>query len=646
MNFKVFPATIIDGKKIPLIKGWQENASNDPAIISQWQQQFGDRLTLWGIPTGSVNNLFAIDIDVKGDVDGNKSLQDLGIAPEHTAWQRTSTGGLHLIYQYTQEMGNTVDKKLGIDSRGEGGWIAHYGIKDLDKIKPIPEWVEKVVKRKVNVTEPDAIGMRLDPEINEPKYLQTIATLANAGAGERNHTLNTCAYIIGQLVQGGAIDYQRAYHDLTQTALTIGLDPKEIQATVISGLRGAARNPITHPFGNTPPQLASTDTPVNFTIPQAPEPEPRWTPKFATVTQLKDYTKLKRPQLFKDWQPRDIILTSAIGGVGKTTLALLQAVCLATNQKFLNFEPAETGLTLFIAGEDSEDKLYAMLGRICKALGYFEQGMEHFLERVRTNVVIKRAEMTLVVQNPKTKIYEPNQEALDKIYQAVDDLKPKQIVIDPIAMFWGSESGGNDMAMALAKACQRILVYSDASVELISHIGKDSFNKRDVSQFSGRGGTALPNHSRVVRTMLRVTDEEYHQMTGKRLTEGQSAIEVHVSKFSDGSPLLGNSFIIVRDGFKFYFEEVVNKLKSPTTKKLSKSDSEEVVDIIYNYVKNSPESMIITDEAILSMLHIQGVTGARAKAHLTQAVVTGMLVKVPHPDPNFDDEIYKIRNFS
>ena len=55
MNFKVFPATVIDDKKIPLIKGWQENASNDPNVIHQWQQQFGDRITMWGIPTGKIN---------------------------------------------------------------------------------------------------------------------------------------------------------------------------------------------------------------------------------------------------------------------------------------------------------------------------------------------------------------------------------------------------------------------------------------------------------------------------------------------------------------------------------------------------------------------------------------------------------------
>ena len=310
MDFKVFPATVIDDKKIPLIKGWQENASNDPSVIYQWQQQFGDRITMWGIPTGKINGIYAVDIDVKGNVDGNKSLQDLGISPEHTAWQRTNTGGLHLIYQYTQELGNTVDRAIGIDTRGEGGWIAYYGIKNLELLKPIPEWIDKIVKRKVQLTEPVEYNLKLDPSIMEPQYQSVLVKLSNAGEGERNHTLNTCAYMIGQMVQGGGVDYQRAYTDLTHTALSIGLDPQEIQATVLSGHKGGVRNPITHPFGNTPPQLLSTDRPV-FEAPQAPETEARWTPTFATMDELQDYRSLKRPQLFKDWQPRDIILKSA-----------------------------------------------------------------------------------------------------------------------------------------------------------------------------------------------------------------------------------------------------------------------------------------------------------------------------------------------
>jgi len=66
MNLKIFPAFINrEGQKIPLIKGWYENASNDPVQIKKWQDEHRERIQLWGVPCGEVNGIVALDIDVK-----------------------------------------------------------------------------------------------------------------------------------------------------------------------------------------------------------------------------------------------------------------------------------------------------------------------------------------------------------------------------------------------------------------------------------------------------------------------------------------------------------------------------------------------------------------------------------------------------
>ena len=64
MRFKVFPATIINGTKIPLIKGWRDAATSDPAQIKLWQELFRDRLKMFGIPCGTINGIMVLDIDV------------------------------------------------------------------------------------------------------------------------------------------------------------------------------------------------------------------------------------------------------------------------------------------------------------------------------------------------------------------------------------------------------------------------------------------------------------------------------------------------------------------------------------------------------------------------------------------------------
>ena len=60
---------------------------------------------------------------------------------------------------------------------------------------------------------------------------------------------------------------------------------------------------------------------------------------------------------------------------------------------------------------------------------------------------------------------------------------------------------------------------------------------------------ALANHSRVIRTLLKLNNEEYREIMHEDIPEGQTAIQCVVSKFSDGSPILDKPFVIIRDGF-------------------------------------------------------------------------------------------------
>ena len=632
MNLKIFPATITsDNKKIPLIEGWQEKATNDPNQIRQWQEFFGARLNLWGAPTGIINDIFVLDIDNKPDgVNGFESLRNLGINElPNTAWQSTPSNGLHLIFKNNPSLslGNTVNKELGLDTRCNGGWIGLYGIKNTENFIPIPQWIDLVIKKQNKKEKQNAntdAVVKLDPSISIDAFNNSISAIKNAGQGERNHTLNTHSYVVGKLVAGGALSREYAYEELKKAAVHIGLDPREAHATIMSGLGSGTQNPMTHPFANAPA------APAIF-IPEVkvPEPRPRWTPKFGTYAMLTDWTKLKKPQLFEHWSTEDITLTSAVGGVGKTTLKLFESVCLALGQPFLGFKNVTRGRTLFIIGEDSEDKLYATLGKMCKDLGLFEPTREEELRTVLNNVVFKRAnDICLVMQDPRTRTFVPNLESLEKIKEAIDDLQPKQIIFDPIAMFWGSESGGNDMAMALSKAMQELQIYSNASVDMITHIGKDSYTRKDLSQFSGRGGTALANHSRVVRTLLKLNETEYKEETGLDLKEGETAILCNVSKFSDGSPILDKPFVILRTGYLFERIECIEKGDAEKSNDVTREK-----DLIYQWLKaNSTDNRPVTQKDLVDVMVLSGIKKTVTKSVVTILKLDRLIEEVPHVD--------------
>lgn len=627
MNFKIFPCgKAATGEKFPLINGWATKASSDPLQIKTWQDQYRDRIAGWGLPTGSINNLWVLDIDVKGEKNGFEYLNRKGIQLPTTMYQRTPSGGAHLFFKNNPSLNlrNTVNKDLGIDSRGEGGFVWIYNISNDPPID-IPNWALEIVQKPVNHIDPNQTNTySIEPTIALERFNTSINAIRNAGQGERNNILNTHSYIIGQLVSANAVPAQYAWDEVTKAALSIGLTPHEIQATTQSGFKGGASHPLTHPFGDTPP------VPVIPIIPDMPmvEEQIRWTPTFATREELMDWTKLKKPQLFKDWSTEDIHLTSAIGGVGKTTLKLYEAVCLALGQPFLGFECIQPGRTLFVIGEDSEPKLKAMLGRICQQLGILELGQEHRLNAVLNNVVIKLAdELPLVTFNRGTNTYVTNQDSVAKIKQAIEDLNPKQIIFDPIGMFSGPESGGNDAAVALSKTMNLLQRISGASIDMISHIGKDSATKKDVGQFSARGATALANHSRVIRTLLKLNSDEYVETMGEVLPDGQTAIQCFVSKFSDGSPLLDNPFMIIRDGYTFYRKQIPQS----TGQGNFKTEKDRVM----NFVRaNSSESKPVTEKHVCDHFHLQNpkINKSTCKAVISMLQLEGALIIEEHLD--------------
>eukprot|EP01047_Picozoa_sp_COSAG01_P031215 COSAG01_NODE_2206_length_8170_cov_70.537108_2_plen_945_part_00 len=107
----------------------------------------------YGIPTGIVNNIFVLDLDFyKLDVDGllaNPFIQLYGEQPEFDTFTVASpSGGLHYYFTYDEDIKQTSNAKLEIDTRCDGGYIVGPGskidgneykiINDTD-INPLPD---------------------------------------------------------------------------------------------------------------------------------------------------------------------------------------------------------------------------------------------------------------------------------------------------------------------------------------------------------------------------------------------------------------------------------------------------------------------------------------------------------------------------
>lgn len=564
--FKVFPCGI---DKRPLINDWQREATTDINKINEWREMFRDRLTHWGIPTGQTNGVLALDIDVKDD--GFTTLTNLQLMCPTTRSQRTRSGGMHLLYQYPSDgkrYGNRVKFKPGLDIRGEGGYICEYAL-DKTEIRSAPDWLlkEALSIDTLNLERASASNSVAASILNE-----SLHKIRNAAQGERNNTLNIEAFKVAQLVSTNSLDKDVAITLLTSAGLDIGLTPHEVQATVHSALKGGETKPLSSPFGEPKPVID---------IPVIPMPE-KWTPKCLSFTDLTSTQHLRRPQLFKDWSTEDIHLTTADGGTGKTTLKLYEAVCLALGERFLGFDNIKPGKTLFITGEDSREKLGAILGKMLDEMGYLNDTNK--VNTILNSIIIKKDSDLCLIQKDKFGFLTPNSVALETILESVREIKPKMIVFDPIASFWGSEAALNDMAKAVSKVMSRIAHEANACVEMINHMGKVSSTNKDMSQFAGRGGTGLPSHARVSRVMREVASDEYAELTGRVLDDKEKAIMVNVAKFSDGSPLYNKPFLVIRKGYLFRREDI------PTL--TDRQDDKESRDMerVFNFIKDAFQS--------------------------------------------------------
>lgn len=574
MNYKIFPLTLThDGRKVPVKEiAWQTECTNNPETIQHWSQIFAHKLKLWGVPTGPKNNLLVLDVDVKSN--GFESLKKYNIPL--TTTQRTMSGGIHYVFRYPNDgrsYGNRVGFDMGLDIRGDGGYIAYYGF-DNTPIADAPDWLlnEALKQEKEPVNLEDMIVV--DSSIAKAILEEACDNIRNAPEGEANNTMNVEAYRVGQLLPSGSLNRDEAYDALFKAAKDRGKPDYEAKATIESGFKGGKEVPLTSPFGNVAPELTIK--------PMEDEVEERWTPSFFTIRDLKNISSLKRPQIFKDWSTLDITITTADGGTGKTTLKLYEAICLALGEPFLGFENKYgEGRTLFITGEDRKQKLGAMLGAMLKQMGVLDDPVK--VRKVLNNIIVKK-ESELCMIEKRGGFITRNAKALEKVMQAVEDLRPAMIVFDPIASFWGSESMLNDMSINVAKFMGDLVEASNACVEAINHMGKDSSKTKDMSQFAGRGGTGLPSHSRVSRVLRPVFEEEFEELTGYELDDDKGAIMCNVNKFSDGSDLYNKPFLIVRNGYLFERVTLIEQKQKEEVEKVS--DTERIM----SFIKSERES--------------------------------------------------------
>ena len=269
----IFP--LEPGGKKPLTAHGFMDAEGDPAQVKLWWEKWPDANIGWAVHGGFV----VVDLD---GLEGKNTIRQRVLTGEFMpVTLRVITGrGQHLYFTHDGTIKNSAGKiGPGVDIRTKGGYVvlppsvhpdgnryvwkhaddlknkgyAEQAVPDWDEILPLPAWLAELANPTPVMRKPR--GRRHQPFNRdfqtESAYLRAairgeVDRVADAHEGERNTTLNSAAFSLGQLIAGMTLGRREAdliVGLLTTAAIESGLEPREIEPTIASGLAAGMEKP-------------------------------------------------------------------------------------------------------------------------------------------------------------------------------------------------------------------------------------------------------------------------------------------------------------------------------------------------------------------------------------------------------------------
>jgi hypothetical protein len=412
-GWHVFPCK--PSNKAPYIAGGLNRATTDPDVIAEWWGQWPHAMI--GVRMGEVSGVWALDPDgpaEPGTADGRANWSELvakngGCPATHT--HRTPGGGLHLLFKWREDQPITNRegrlKGLGINVRGNGGYVIAppscrhdgktYDIaepRDLFNFAEAPERLYDLILMKP--AERPVMVQSAARALSARRYAEAALQgeaheVAATITGKRNSRLNIAAVKLGSLVASGELSEGEVVDALYDSAVANGSvaddGHRQTVATIRSGMRHGLQNPRLIPE----PDISA---PV-VTIMQAPASKIRATPYV-----WREPSSIPRREFLYGFHLIRKFTSAkfAAGGVGKSILALTEAIAMATGRPVLGIRPRQRCRVWYWNGEDPRDETDRRIAAICLHFGIAASELEGwlFVDSGRDQKII------IAAQNPRT----------------------------------------------------------------------------------------------------------------------------------------------------------------------------------------------------------------------------------------------------
>ena len=242
----------------------------------------------------------------------------------------------------------------------------------------------------------------------------------------------------------------------------------------------------------------------------------------------------------------DVRSRIAPGGVGKTTLALFEAVTLALERPLWGKHPPRPVRTVVVTREDSRELLVARLREIIKAMNLTPAETADVLDRV---LIVDLSDTAFRLSTVVADVVVPDRASLDWLAGVLNEFRPDWVIFDPVVSFGVGESRVNDAEQGLIEAFRILRNRLNCCIEGIHHSGKANAREKALDQYAGRGGSALSDGCRMVVVMQPLDAGEWLKEVGSPLAAGETGIVMALPKLSF-APTPGKVYIR-RRGYVF-----------------------------------------------------------------------------------------------
>lgn len=508
LGWKIFPVTKNQAKP-PLVKSWEQIATNDPDQIKAWETRFPG--CNWAVATGP-SGICILDVDKKHGKDGRRTLTSLALDGDdipHTRTHRTPTGGLHYIFSGTTR--STVETLgRGLDTRSIGGYAllpgstrveGPYTVEANTTPVPIPPWMaDRLAKAREKSENTDIPVIDLDKPSNIAAAASFLSSCPAAVEGEGGDALTykTAAQVRDtfSLSESATVDLMLQYYN---PRCSPPWSPEELQQKVANAHAYARHAP-----GESSPEYVFQEQqsaePSVMTL--APTSADRGEISVYSIADIFDTPGKPRSWLLHSRLCKTFLtLTFAAPGVGKSGFTILEALAVASGKEVCGFPVSvKKGKVLIYNLEDSISEMRDKIVSICKALGLKKKDVAGL------HLASGQDRALCLVKQDRQRTY------LTKDIEYLEALITKHkydlVILDPLAYIHQVVENDNTAMATVGRILTALAQRHNCAINVVHHSRKQ--NNLDIAgdMDIGRGASALTGAARIIHTLSTMSKKE------------------------------------------------------------------------------------------------------------------------------------------